>query len=193
MSKGGNGLPVPITARPSVQAMTSGGRRLGARGRVRQREDHRPLTDAAIVRTTFSGNAPGWPETPISTVGLALRTTSPRPIRLSCSSVQPATALRGCAKGSWKEQKARHALDQEAVAVDEIEAPAGLRLGQAVLDHGAQEERADAGAGAARAHARATRCSRMGTPVTFTAASSVPAATAAVPWMSSLKVQSRSR
>jgi hypothetical protein len=38
-----------------------------------------------------------------------------------------------------------------------------------------------------------TRCSRMGTPVTFTAASSVPAATTAVPWMSSLKLVIRCR
>ena len=39
----------------------------------------------------------------------------------------------------------------------------------------------------------AMRCSASGTPVTLIAASSVPVATAAVPWMSSLKVQSRSR
>ena len=39
----------------------------------------------------------------------------------------------------------------------------------------------------------AMRCSVSGTPVTLMAASSVPVATAAVPWMSSLKVQSRSR
>ena len=39
----------------------------------------------------------------------------------------------------------------------------------------------------------AMRCSASGTPVTPMADSSVPVATAAVPWMSSLKVQSRSR
>ena len=39
----------------------------------------------------------------------------------------------------------------------------------------------------------AMRCSVSGTPVTPIADSSVPVATAAVPWMSSLKVQSRSR
>ena len=39
----------------------------------------------------------------------------------------------------------------------------------------------------------AMRCSVSGTPVTLIAASSAPAATAAVPWMSSLNVQSRSR
>ena len=36
-------------------------------------------------------------------------------------------------------------------------------------------------------------CSLSGTPVAWTAASSVAVVTAAVPWMSSLKVQSRSR
>ena len=39
----------------------------------------------------------------------------------------------------------------------------------------------------------AMRCSVSGTPVMLIADSSVPVATAAVPWMSSLKVQSRSR
>ena len=36
-------------------------------------------------------------------------------------------------------------------------------------------------------------CCDSGTPVAFTAASSVAVVTAAVPWMSSLKVHSRSR
>ena len=39
----------------------------------------------------------------------------------------------------------------------------------------------------------AMRCSAIGTPVTLIAASSAPVATAAVPWMSSLKLQMRSR
>ena len=39
----------------------------------------------------------------------------------------------------------------------------------------------------------AMRCSVSGTPVTAMAESNVPVATAAVPWMSSLKEQSRSR
>ncbi len=39
----------------------------------------------------------------------------------------------------------------------------------------------------------ATRWSRSRPPATATAASKVPVVTAAVPWMSSLKVQSRSR
>jgi len=39
----------------------------------------------------------------------------------------------------------------------------------------------------------AMRCSVSGTPVTLIAASSVLAAMAAVPWISSLKVHSRSR
>ena len=39
----------------------------------------------------------------------------------------------------------------------------------------------------------AMRCSASGTPVTPMADSSVPVATAAVPWMSSLKVHNRLR
>ena len=47
--------------------------------------------------------------------------------------------------------QARHAFDQQAVAIDQIEAAARLRLRQAGIDHGAKQQRADAGAGRAGA------------------------------------------
>ena len=58
-----------------------GRRRLGPRGRVREREDDRARsTCCAIARTTSSVNVPGWPEAPIRIVGRTCLTTSSRPI-----------------------------------------------------------------------------------------------------------------
>ncbi len=70
--------------------------------------------------------------------------------------VQSPARDRAARLHEWRleRQDARHVLHEQAVPIDEIEARAGLRLGQAVLDHGAQQERADAGAGAARAQQR---------------------------------------
>ena len=107
-----------------------------------------------MVRTMFSVNRPGWPETPISTVGAALATTSARPIWSGCSRRQSATAARACAKGSLEVEQARHSLDHQPVAIDGIEAPARFLRRQAGVDHLAQQQRADAAAGGAGADDR---------------------------------------
>ena len=44
-----------------------------------------------------------------------------------------------------------HAFDEQAVAIDEIEAAARFAFAQAGIDHGADDQRANAGAGGAGA------------------------------------------
>ena len=74
-----------------------------------------------------------------------------------------------------------HAVDQQAVAIDQIEAGAGRRLGNAGFDHGAQQERADAGAGRAGAeHGDALFGKRRASDVDG-AETCAPTAMAAVP------------
>ncbi len=57
-------------------------------------------------------------------------------------------------EGFLERQDVRHALHEEPVTVDEEEARAGLRLRQAVLNYGPQQQRADAAARPARAKHR---------------------------------------
>ena len=149
-------------------------------------------TVAAMARTTASVNVPPCAETPISIVGLAFFTTSSSPILPGCSHVQPATSLGRLRERRLEIEKAGHAFDQQPVAVDGVEPAARLGLRKPGIDHRALSSAAMPQP-AEPAPTMAIRCSANGTPVTFTAASSVPAQTAAVPWMSSLKVQSRSR
>src|SRR5581483_3343731 len=98
---GGNGLPTPINARPSVQASILAGvassREVGFEsGKITGR-----LLHSAIARTIGSEKAPAWPETPIRTVGFALRTTSSSPILSGWLTFQSAIALFFWRKGSW--------------------------------------------------------------------------------------------
>ena len=121
------------------------------------------------------------PDVPISTVGCALATTSASPIRLGASSAQCGDPIAALRERRLERLQVGHALDQEALAVDQIKTAARLRFAQAGFDHGAQQQGANAGAG--RAARRARRCvARLsGTPVTLIALNSVPTAIAAVP------------
>src|SRR6266699_6645979 len=65
---GGKGLPVPITARPSVQARRSLGVASDRDVGLDKGKMIGCCVNSATVRTTRSGKAPGWPDTPISTV-----------------------------------------------------------------------------------------------------------------------------
>src|SRR5271157_3031948 len=112
-----------MTARPPLQASTSSGvasaREVGFEsGKMTGR-----LLNSAIARTTGSENAPAWPETPIRTVGLALRTTSSKPILSGWSSVQPSVADFSWRNGCWNEAMPSMPSTQQAVAIDEEEAP----------------------------------------------------------------------
>ena len=113
---GGNGLPVPMTARPSVQAIKILRRRLAALGRIGQEKDHRPAHVFRHARTMASEKAPGWPDVPISTVGCALATTSASPIRPGDASFQSRRHGRGFARTALETAAARPCLR-----------PAGLR------------------------------------------------------------------
>src|SRR5271170_6677573 len=73
---GGNGLPVPIKARPSVHSAICWGvasqRETGLdNGKMTGRS-----TCLAIVRIASSVKVPGWPETPMRTVGFVFLITS---------------------------------------------------------------------------------------------------------------------
>ena len=57
---------------------------------------------ASMVVTTSSVKRPGTPVTPMSTDGLALAITSTSVMFDGSATVQPSTALRGWARGSWK-------------------------------------------------------------------------------------------
>jgi len=95
-STGGKGLPVAISALPSVQALRSLGfaswRRVGLlSGRMMGRS-----TYAAISRTISSVKALGLVEVPIRTCGFTSFTTE---MRLSCS--LPLHSLSSRAKFTW--------------------------------------------------------------------------------------------
>jgi hypothetical protein len=96
-----NGLPVPTSARPLVQRSRSAGVASLRETWLESGKMTGRATAPAIVRTTSSVNTPGWPDTPISTVG-AFLTTSSRSIRPGCDRVYWATASRGWTKGAWK-------------------------------------------------------------------------------------------
>ncbi len=111
-------------------------------------------TRSAMARTTASWKAWGWPDVPMSTVGRALATTSPRPIRSGDAKVQRRQRGALLHEGRLKRLQARHALDQQAVAVDQIEAAARFGLRNTGIDHRPQQQRANAGAGGAGAKHR---------------------------------------
>jgi hypothetical protein len=64
-------------------------------------------SEVARIGVAFGMEVLAWsqnltqPETPISTVGFALNTTSKRPISPGFSDFQPATASPHCTKGFW--------------------------------------------------------------------------------------------
>ena len=124
---------------------------------------------------------------------LALRTTSSKrdvSARRRASSRQ---RLRACAQERFLAgAHSLAAFDEQAVAIEGIDALARLLFGEAFFFHGGDEQIDDADACRAGAeHGDGLLLS--GTPVAWTAASRVAVVTAAVPWMSSLKVQRRLR
>ena len=98
----------------------------------------------AISRTISSVNAPAWAETPASTVTLALRTTSSREMDSELESCQPSMSGAGAGKGKLSFADALAALDHQAVAIEDIEALAGLLARQALFFHGGDEQVGDA-------------------------------------------------
>ncbi len=92
---------MPISARPSVHSISFCGiaslREVGFdSGKITGRS-----TFFAIARAISSVNAPGWPETPISTVGFAFSITSIRPMRLASRRDQVATSSRVRSRKRW--------------------------------------------------------------------------------------------
>ena len=86
---------------------------------------------SAMARTTASWKACGWPDVPISTVGRALATTSPRPIRAGRRQSPRRQRRALLRKRRLKRLQARHAVDQQAVAIDQIETAARFGFAQA--------------------------------------------------------------
>ena len=135
---GGNGLPVPMTARPSVQASRSSGvaslRSVGLdSGKITGRR-----TRAAMARTTGFGKA----RAAVRTCRSAPSAAHWRPRRRGRSDrARQASTLRprraALRERRLKRLQSRHAVDQQAIAVDQIEPAARFGLRQAGIDHGA--------------------------------------------------------
>ena len=191
---GGNGLPTPTIARPSVHARDVGGARFGERGRIRERHDHRPcdaarhLADDGLVECAGdAGHADqhGRPhvahdvEEPDAS-GRA-RASSRRP---------PHAAARTAA---WNGSGAGPPSTSNPSRSTQKEPPPGFGRIESRRDHRAASSRMRSRSRPSRR--RGPRCAdRLSAPPLFaSAASSVPVATAAVPCTSSLNVQSRSR
>ncbi len=107
-------------------------------------------------------------------------------------SVQSATARRDCTNGPLRRVDVVHPVDQQAMPVDREEVAPRRRLVHPGIGHRLEQQRADPASGRACAEQHHALLGEL-RPVTLIAASSAAAATAAVPWMSSLNVHSRSR
>ena len=92
-----------------------------------------------MARIASSVKVCGWPETPIRIVGWACSITSSRPIGLSSAGRQPMHAILRLGQLALEGLQAVHAVVEQALAVDQEEAGAGLGLGQALLDHRGDE------------------------------------------------------
>ena len=146
----------------------------------------------AIVRTIVSVNVPGWVEVPTRIVGETRRTTSSRPIRPSASRAQPATSPAGRAQGRWKERNSSmSSVSSPGRARAQIRAVASASPRPAPTM--ASRSSWAMPAPAVPAPKTTTRCSVSGTPDAVTPDRTAARLTAAVPWMSSLKVRIRSR
>ena len=147
---GAYGLPVAMSARPSVQRSRSWGvasqRSIGLeRGKMMGRS-----TLAAIVRTAFSPNSPHWAETPRSTLAPVASSTASGEMRPDSSRRKLATASNGWAYTRCPRVRSGIRSVDEALAVHEEEPPAGLVGGKALVAHRLEEVGGEPDPGAAR-------------------------------------------
>ena len=105
----------------------------------------------------------------------------------------PATSVSFAHQRQLARANAFFALDQQAMTIEGIDATAGLRFAEPLLLHRGDEQVDDADARRTGAKHGDGLLGLSGMPVALTAASRVAVVTAAVPWMSSLKVQRRLR
>ena len=92
---GANGLPVAISARPSVQAIRSAGFASARAGGVESAKMIGRSVCAAMSLTIASVKLPDAVDAPISMVGFTRRTTSARPMPVPFALVLPALAFGG--------------------------------------------------------------------------------------------------
>ena len=195
-STGGNGLPVPTSARPSVHARTSAGiaSQLVASGSTAAgRSD--ASTPAAMRTDDLLGEQPGLPGHPDEHVRRdpADDLDQVDPVR-RCRRPTPPTPSARRTKRLLERGEPGHPVVQQAVAVDEPAAsrrPRPRRSPAATSARTTSRGDADAGRSGADDDQRAGRVS--GVPAICIPAMIAATVTAAVPWMSSLNEQIRSR
>ena len=141
---------------------------------------------AAIWRRISSSNSPRLAVKPISTVALALRSTSLRSMRPGAASVQPATAARGLRERLLLVLELGVVLEQQPLHVDREDAAADLVLGQPLLAQDRADRVRDAGARLPHADDDEALLARSVLFLIRIAVSSAAQAVAPVPWMSSL-------
>ena len=142
-----------------------------------------------ISRISSSVNSPGWPDTPIRMVGLALRTTSSSEMA-SLAVSQPAVVAL-LYQLALEIEQVRQFVGQQAEAVDHEYAGARFVFAQAFGLHLRDDLLGDAAAGGTGAEEGDGLIAQL-LPAARLAAIRLPRVTAAVP-MSSLKQQISSR
>ena len=118
----------------------------------------------AISRTISSVNAPACAETPTSTVTLALRTTSSREMCASAGELPSGHVFAFAQQRLLAGANPLAAFDEQAIAIEGIDALARLLFGQAFFFHRRDEQIDDADARRAGAE-HGDRLLASGTPV----------------------------